>query len=495
MRKIIQQITTCLLAVAIFPACESWLDATAASEVREENQFSMPTGFEQALIGCYIAMNEDMLYGYSLTWGIMEAVAQQFDGVSQFLLNIKAYNYETPLSKGFIDAVWSYGYNVIANTNNALAFIETRGAEVLHPIEYSLIKGELLAIRAYMHFDLLRVFGYGTYGREAEIAAKYTLPYVTQVSKTITPQFKGSDYIKALLDDLEEAERLLAEVDPILNKHDASVYEEINKDGFFNNRTKRLNYYAVKALQARVYLWEGSSASKARARAIALETIAGVKENNVVALKNQVAGDNALNGEALFRLQIRDFSLIESSIKFGLMDVDISHYPHIKNVDLDALYEISSSVGVTDWRYTDLIWKGTHSIIGAYGVPYKLYQTDATYYDYKNILSLFRLPELYYIAAETYVTGPDPDLGEAMSLLNEVRTTRGITTPLSGLTAGQVEEEITKEYKKEFLLEGVMFFYYKRKGFTTIPRYVGAMSDAQYVWPFPDIEISSGRVQ
>ena len=51
-----------------------------------------------------------------------------------------------------------------------------------------------------------------------------------------------------------------------------------------------------------------------------------------------------------------------------------------------------------------------------------------------------------------------------------------------------------KEYQKEFLSEGVMFYYYKRTGATSIPR-TEEMDDKKYVLPYPDFEIQSGRVQ
>ena len=68
-------------------------------------------------------------------------------------------------------------------------------------------------------------------------------------------------------------------------------------------------------------------------------------------------------------------------------------------------------------------------------------------------------------------------------------------TPLEDLDAEQILVEIQKEYHKEFLSEGVMFYYYKRTGTKTIPNYTEDMEDAQYVLPYPEFEIQSGRVQ
>jgi len=68
-------------------------------------------------------------------------------------------------------------------------------------------------------------------------------------------------------------------------------------------------------------------------------------------------------------------------------------------------------------------------------------------------------------------------------------------TPLENLNADQIIKEIQKEYHKEFISEGVMFYYYKRTGCKSIPNYSEEMTDTQYLLPYPTFEIQSGRVQ
>jgi hypothetical protein len=55
--------------------------------------------------------------------------------------------------------------------------------------------------------------------------------------------------------------------------------------------------------------------------------------------------------------------------------------------------------------------------------------------------------------------------------------------------------EITKEYKKEFIGEGQLFFFYKRNNTTAIPNGAATsgnvtMGALQYVVPLPDSEIN-----
>jgi hypothetical protein len=326
-------------------------------------------------------MSSEALYGKYLSWHLPELLARQFRLITNPLgdVTFQAYNYETPLVRAAIDRIWRTGYNVIANANNALAFINSRGEEVLHPIQYKLIKGELLAIRAYMHFDLLRVFGYGNWERRPEMTEKYTLPYVTTVSKSISPQLKGKEYLQAVLNDLNEALVLLGDIDPVLKQHDEAFYAEVNLDGFFNNRTKRLNYYAVKALMARVYSWEGSNQSKILARDIAMETIAGLRQNNVVQWMTQteISANRACTNEAIFMINVKDLMTSTAEyIKLGLSTLDAtqSAFMYITAALADDLYEINT-VGYADWRYTGLTYFGSHAN-GSYRVPLKMYQDN-----------------------------------------------------------------------------------------------------------------------
>ena len=66
---------------------------------------------------------------------------------------------------------------------------------------------------------------------------------------------------------------------------------------------------------------------------------------------------------------------------------------------------------------------------------------------------LIRMSEMYYIAAETE-TSEDA----ALDYLNTVRRERGLG---DNLTAGvDLQNEIFKEYKKEFFGEGQLFYYF-----------------------------------
>ena len=50
-------------------------------------------------------------------------------------------------------------YNIIANINNFLKYIDKNRSVIKTGKYYELMKGEALGLRAFLHFDLLRLFG------------------------------------------------------------------------------------------------------------------------------------------------------------------------------------------------------------------------------------------------------------------------------------------------------------------------------------------------
>lgn len=508
-----QTILLLLMAAFGLASCDDWFDVTSSNEIREEDHYNTEDGFRQSLIGCYIAMGDEGLFGKNLSWYLPELAAHQYraftDGssISGEAYAIQEHRYTHAYVKPVVEDIWEKAYNVIANADEALKYIDKKES-IFNPINFHVIKGELLAIRAYMHFQLLRLYGYGDWSnRSSELNTRHTIPYVTELDKNMTPQATGKEVIQSILNDLSSAASLLKDYDPITKHLDWSAYDRVNEDGFYKTRNFHLNYYAVRALQAQVYMWEGSQKSKEEALSAAEEIILatgdGVElvytdaynvKTNVYVLKFLDSGtlqapNYSMIPEALFALSVQGLDTKTSSyIKPYYMVTDYLAF-YLEREAAETLYENQSS----DIRFNTLLQLNTSTSTIGY-VPLKLYQGTSINYYYQNKVPLIRLPEIYYIAAECYATSDTPNLDLAMKRLNTVREKRGLYTPLEHLSAEEIQEEIMKEYQKEFLSEGIMFYYYKRTGATSIPR-TEEMDDKKYVLPYPDFEIQSGRVQ
>ncbi len=496
MKNIIKTIVLSLSLV--FASCSSWLDVTPPSQIREEAQFSSVDGFQQALIGCYIGMTDEMLYGRALSWSTIELMAGQFvplQGSTNNDYSISTYNYTSSNAVSYINGIWSKAYNVIANVNNALKYIEIN-KNVLDNINYQMIKGELLSIRAFMHFDLMRLYGVGKLGSRTDVTSKFAIPYVTTLSKEMTPQLSYKQTIDLLVADLDNAIKLL-EIDPVTKIQPASYYADVNIDGFYSNRQQRLNYYATSLLLAKVYMWEGSSASIAKALTLANKVIADSESKGLVtwATSTSVTDDVLMKSEHLMSLSTQNLtSKTADFFKLVIIAASDIKAQYVSYDRMMSIYE-ASGIGSTDYRFSKLFIQNSVTLAGNNAfTPLKYYGTGSAQTT-KNFIPLMRIPEAYYIAAECYVKQTTPDITNALTLLNTVRQKRGITTDLSGLTASAVMNEIVKEYAKEFYCEGAMFFLYKRLGMESIPNYTQTATDAIYVLPYPATELQMGRKQ
>lgn len=469
---------------------KGWLDATSDSQIRAEEQFKAESGFRDALMGVYIGMTDPALYSKDMTWHLVDLLSQQyamFDQVTANYADIQLYKYKSLLARPKIDALWNNSYKVIANVNAALEGID-KNRSALNPISYSIIKGELLGLRAFLHFDLLRLYGHGNLANRPELGGRATIPYVTRFAKDITPQLSYNETFELLKADIAQALELLKE-DPVYKAagRPSNYYDVINREGFYDKREQRMNYYAAKALQARVLLWQGGAKNISDAR-LAAEEVINSSFGRLINPATSPASDRILSVEHLFNLDVTAFEDIINPL-LNISDVANKNAILIQRSAAEALYETQTpGIGLSDKRFNTLLEAQTRGMMIV-----KLYQQPN---GIRNIMPLMKLPEMYYIAAEHYIT---TDLAKAIEYLNTVRASRGIIQEIpANSDAATVTAELMKEYRKEYISEGQLFFYYKRLGKTTFPGLPSGVvaDDAIYLLPYPDAEIEFGnRVQ
>lgn len=164
-------------------ACNQWLEVEPKTEIKSDKMFENETGFRDALIGCYMMMADSTLYGRESTVCFFDVLAQQYDmATNNPYNNLKQYRYES--YTGTIDGIWQKTYRIIANLNALLEVSDEKKA-ILHPTTYGIIKGEAIGLRAFLHFELLRIFGWGNLENQPSNLDKLSIPYVTEYSKEI----------------------------------------------------------------------------------------------------------------------------------------------------------------------------------------------------------------------------------------------------------------------------------------------------------------------
>ncbi|MGN6421343.1 MAG: RagB/SusD family nutrient uptake outer membrane protein [Pseudobacter sp.] len=461
-----------LLAVAT--GCNKWLDAKPKTMIESEQLFKSEKGFEDAMYGVYATLAQAPLYGEQLTMSFLDVLAQQYNcqsNPSHIFYQAANYNYLDGSVKARVDSIWSLGYYAITNMNNILINLEGKKS-MFHPQNYDLMKGEAIGLRAFMHFDLVRMFG----APYISGANKPSIPYVKTVSGGVTPLSTVSVIIDSVISELKVASQLL------------SVYKTINYDYYdaenqlqntwLNHRQAHFNYWAAEATLARVYLYKGD------------------KQNALIHAKNVIESDlfDFQTPERISNLNDRTFipEHVFALSKFNIRELENKYFRVTGGVNVgagvqltnsygnggivDQIYEISTG-GVSDIRYSRL-W----DLSGSVYFNTKWWQ-QSTNPIFNNWVPLVRLPEMYYIAAEC------SDPASATIYLNAVREKRGVPDLPGGLDAAAIQNELLKEYQKEFYAEGQLFYYYKRLNSPVIRFSVVAPSERVYVLPLPDAEL------
>ena len=454
-------------------SCEDWLDVRPKSEILTDMHFEEESGFRDQLAGVYTAMTETSMYGRSLSFGLMSVLSQDYDLKSESTYRYAAeYNYEETNTKNMIDNIWSSTYNCIANLNIMLKYIDN-DPNIFTDNNYKMYKGEILGLRAFLHLEMLRIFSPSPKANNNAMA----VPYVTQYDKVVTKQKTVNETMNLIIADLLEAEKLLKESDSFLNQ-DLNYTVRWDRRYYFN-------YYAVVGTLARAYMYKGDIANALTYANMIIEEGEDYNSdfswtsNDTMESKYEQQVDRLFSGECLFYLNVKDFNDI---VKYHFTSSASNNTFTPSETKAEQIYEKAMGYG-NDYRlHKNFQYDGADKYLW----KYHQYENGAC----TDIVPVLRKSESYYIAAEI-LKESDPE--RAIELLNLVREARNLEfAPLSDLTADQIQEEVGKEYRKEFLAEGQMFFYYKRLDATRIE---GASVNAQsiYVLPMPDTEIEFGE--
>ena len=450
-------------------SCEGFLDITPDGQVKRDEMLATNEGVEDALYGVYAKLRNTTLYGQEMYFSSLEIMSQTLycygnTGVTA----LGQYDYNNTTVKNVFAMIWNDMYNNISNVNSVLNAPLVDGANA-YPA--NIYKGEALALRAMMHFDLMRLFAEQiTVNPNAK-----GIPYATEFSLK-TPDFETlAENYNHVLADLQEAERLLA---------DEGEYE--NTTSFMADRQIHLNLHAVRALMARVFLTKGD---KEKALEYAEKVIAqsGRQLKTKTEVINDVAGVLSKK-ECLFGVYFSGFytqvsAKLQQTISYSSLDL---------RGDFMEMYE--KGVSGLDFRttayFTSVDMGGTAKYrLSKFTDIYDLQNNaSARPADLIQGINMIRLPEMYYIAAECLL---DKDYPKALNYFNEVVTNRGLDA-----LSGEGEETLTQEVinterYKEMIGEGQTFFNMKRQNLS-IPSYDNSVTyrpeDGIYVVPIPDSE-------
>lgn len=494
--------TMCGLGLA---SCNDWLDVKMEDKVMENTLFSDFKGYRAALNGVYVSLND--IYTTHLGPGALDVMAQYYNVTEDNSHTMRMYSRFKYADSDFQSAtnnIWTQMYTMLANLN---LFIEhTDESSILTEAQNGLMRGEALALRAFLHFDLLRLYGPIYSNNSTEIC----IPYQASSKREIEPMLPANEVIELILKDINEAETLLAEYDPIITEGVQNT--ATSDDGVtvydMSFRQLRFNYYATLALKARVNLWKGD---KSQAYNICKNQILDkiTSEDLEVfpwATKAQVEADK--KPDYLFSSEVF-FSLYNSkrndNLQKTLFAENLTMASRLTfigssldgNSKVALFYDDPNDLRKLPWKIVEPSNAERQAAAEkneeapntlAFG-KYEPVASDADLNGtetYRYMIPLIRLSEIYLIMAECTT-----DMSEAFDLINTVRSHREC---MDVDPNGDFDRALTYEFAREMIGEGQLFYFYKRRAMTELISGTSLEKDypmtlENYIFPIPDAEL------
>lgn len=444
--KTLKYYLLCTLALPLL-GCSDFLDVNPKGEVFDKDIFESAEGYEDALYGIYAELGtQQYLYSDYMFW-IPETLSINVTLSDNAMSNMAIGEWTKSTASNTRLSIWSAAYKAINHINNIVSHIEKGGD---YEFRYTqLYKGEALALRAMLHFDLLRMFGAPNWADEASKAR--AIPYVSKYSFDITRFSSLDETYEKIIADLLAAEECLAEDETLIGE----VRTNATNGGFTSCRIIHMNLYAVQALLARVYWFKDDLANAAiYAKKVIDSGKFGFRP--VTAFNQPDNGALDLN-ETIFGIYSTE-SQKKNAAKYQLNNtLGISAFTMA--TDYQSLY-LEGSGAQTDYRLAAWFDNSLSTLRRLVNPTY--YTSDTPSYSGNSILgiNIFRIPEMYYIMAESLL---ENDPKTATEYFDDVIKTRGLDA-LGDQGRTVTADDLYIERRKEFYGEGLHWSNMKRLG-------------------------------
>ena len=431
MNKVLGGMTACLLffGACFFASCDDYLDVTPSDKQTAAQVFASKEGFYTAANGIYDALASDELYGKQMTWEAMDLMAPSYVTTYslQYMKSLAANNYSDAYAAPILSSIWKKAYEVIMNANLLIDQIDQQQGK-LTTNEANCLKGEMLAVRAFLHLDMLRLFGpVPQLGLD-----KPAIPYNNSSDVYVHDLLTVKEAAEKIIEDLNAAEELLKN-DPIIENGPMMSPAQGTESVQMRYRQYRMNYYAVIALKARAYNWI-CDAENAMAQAKRLiddpkvqQMFPPVDPNKLLA--NSSNPDRVFSSEVFMGVYDKDRDQVYSLYFASTAPASQRLQPLSTYVtgNLGLFSHLLLGSETSDYRFQSQ-WEMA-SGLGATGYSFIKFKPidrpdpldeDSEYY-YAKMIPLITMQEMYYIMLESSSSDMDK-----FSWYNKARVRRGL---------------------------------------------------------------------
>lgn len=405
MNKLFKYLTLGVVFFA-FMACESNLDIAPFDVIDEQAAFETVDDLESGTLGVYgsISITGTIDLNTKISDNIRIADTNTGQGIQMF-------NLQYVTGTGEISGLWADSYQVIDRANRVLAATERITGDT--PAEQALvqrIRGEMIAMRAWQHFDLYRNFV------DFDDPNALAVPYMLRSEISSPARLPKAEFFALLNADITEAESLLP----------ADFTSQSN-----------MTLAAVEGLKARLALYTGDWATAIDYATRVINKVEITDADNFLSL-----WDDSNEGEVIFRLK----SLTVADGTIGIWERSTN--PDVfffAGFGIQDLYDQTNDIRFQAYFDGPLVKK------------YNWREGEKNLADTK----LMRVSEMYLIRAEAYAQ--NGDLVNAAADVNTLLANRLIVPEtVSYDNQQQALQAIALERRKELLFEGHRYYDLKR---------------------------------
>ncbi len=446
MKKIIY--TALLLLVTV--SCDKWFDAEPQGKGQSGAQvFDNEASFRDYLNGIYTGLRSADLYGSNLTLGGVEFLAQSFvpDAGTEAWTRL---DFDSDMALEISRKAYAKLYAAVYQCNDILRlFAEKRDVDFIAGSREMMI-AEARGLRAFLHLELLRLYSPAYTVDNAASNILWVEGTQPQGVRMTTAQL--TDKIVA---ELDAAAAELAEYDPVVT---GVGYDEMSLQGASPiDRVWKLNYYGCLAAEARALMSRGTAEDFGRAYGL----LAKIIDEGGYAFVRTVSGtDYEFSAEFVFALPSPEKGFCT------LSETLFTPAPDGRGVTLSTQLDIDD-LHADDRRRN---WFDADNTMRTKFAPTSKIDNWKT----APAIPMIRIGEVYLMAAEA--AAKSNRLPAGIGRFNDFMTQRNSESMKLPDTATQAQlmESVDKQYRYEFLGEGVRYHFCKRLN-RTITAYDGSL--------------------
>ncbi len=420
-----------VLGLMLITSCEDFLDVKPSNYAASETSITNANDAKVAINGLMRGMTSSLYYGrnfviYGDAKGGDFAIRSQGRGLDYY------YSFNHSASSGSGSGFWEQIYNCILQANNLILNIQKmedagKGTAVL-----SDYKAQAMTARALMYFDLVRIYG-KPYNMDK---ASFGVPLVLEpLDASAQPTRASVEAVYTqILKDLTDAA-------PFLSKNKVNGY---------------INYYANKAIEAKVHLFmDNFTASLAAAE----EVITSGKYSLYSNAAWVGSWATQFGSESIFELAIYPSEADLTTGSLGYYLLRLGKVTGAMGWFMASDYWIARmGEDATDIRWGIMDYDESSATRFGSCMKYvggAAMQGDKASRSAVNV-KVTRLSEMYLVAAEAALRLPTPDRVKASGYLNEIRKRAPGLAPSTDATV--TLDMIIDEKSKEFFAEGLRYF-------------------------------------